>query len=131
MNDFGRRMADAIEKSEASGEKRMTLEEINRELSRRRGGIWSAEEDFDRSREYFPDDLHLHRVGGATNNPSELKPRDMTVPPLRVCPDRIRNPQNDVVPGGFFVPAVHANFAVDLSEWHDLYATDRSRRAGG
>ena len=40
MNDFGRRMADAMEKSEASGEKRMTVEEINRELSRRRGGMY-------------------------------------------------------------------------------------------
>ena len=40
MNDFGRRMADAMEKSEASGGKRMTVEEINRELCRRRGGIY-------------------------------------------------------------------------------------------
>ena len=40
MNDFGRRMADAMEKSEASGGKRMTVEEINRELSRRRGGMY-------------------------------------------------------------------------------------------
>ena len=40
MKDFSRRMADLIEKSEASGEKRMTMEEIERAVIRRRGGIY-------------------------------------------------------------------------------------------
>ena len=40
MNEFGRKMADVIEKSEASGEKRMSMEEIEREVIRRRGGIY-------------------------------------------------------------------------------------------
>lgn len=40
MNEFGRKMADAMEKSEASGEKRMTMEEIELEVIRRRGGIY-------------------------------------------------------------------------------------------
>jgi len=40
MNAFGRKMADAIEKAAAANRKPMSMDEIEREVIRRRGGIY-------------------------------------------------------------------------------------------
>ena len=40
MNAFGRKMADAIEKAAAANKEPMSMDEIEREVIRRRGGIY-------------------------------------------------------------------------------------------
>lgn len=42
MNEFGKLMADMMEKAEQSGEPRLTLAEIEAEVIRRRAGGWRA-----------------------------------------------------------------------------------------